>query len=508
MSSGGRRIGPYQILKKLGEGGIAKVYLARHDGASGIVTYRALKRMHAERAADPFFIQRMEREARVGALVQHHNVVRILDLLTVDESPVLVMEFVDGRSMATILTERIRSGQPIPLAVCLEIVASVLDGLAAIHATRDPEGGTHHFIHRDIKPGNVLVTAAGVVKVTDFGVAKADDGDPTTGGLVLGTMRYMAPEHLAGRHLDGRADIYSTGVMLLEMLSRKPAKPFEPGVGIDLSQLPPDTPDSVRRLVGWMVAYHPDDRPASARDAAAAVRSERARLPASPCLRDSAEALVSGSFDPQETWTAGPPHPSTEKLHAPSLPGIPPGATETWSPRSLPDLGPASLHSETTVPPRTPAPIPLEEDEEATLIVGGQRAPLPALSGSPRPARVASSTSSAGRLGPEGPETFDDDDLTLGQPVDDVVVDQTLLLADRTDRAAFDPSVLDAAPDPTAIDPRLATPKAIRRSERRLRKRKEEPVPEDTGDQRALIVALLAFGITVLLGLLVLLAMR
>jgi eukaryotic-like serine/threonine-protein kinase len=216
----GQQLGSYKILSLLGAGGMGEVYRARDSKLNRDVALKVLPELFAE---DASLMTRFHREARVLASLNHPNIAAIYGLEESNRVRALVMELVEGLTLA----DRIAQG-PIPLDEVLPIARQMAEALEYAH-----EKG---IIHRDLKPANVKLTTQGVVKVLDFGLAKAVEGDATIAdladsptlpvvatesGVILGTAAYMAPEQARGKIVDQRADIWSFGAVLYEMLTRK-----------------------------------------------------------------------------------------------------------------------------------------------------------------------------------------------------------------------------------------------------------------------------------------------
>jgi len=255
------RIGAYTIQKELGRGGMGVVYLGRDTRLDRAV---AIKAMPEHVASDPDRLSRFEREAKTLATLSHPNVAGIYGVEEQNGHKYLILEYVEGESLA----DRLDRG-PLSVADALEIAAQIAAGVEAAH-----EAGV---IHRDLKPGNVVVTADGVAKVLDFGLARFEESSsssavltdsptlttpvknsPTMPGVILGTAAYMSPEQARGRRVDKRSDIWSFGVVLYELLTG--ASPFvgetaTDSIGailhkeIDLDRLPPETPPNVRHVL-------------------------------------------------------------------------------------------------------------------------------------------------------------------------------------------------------------------------------------------------------------------
>ncbi len=201
------QIGPYEILEKIGVGGMGTVYRARNTRTGQIV---ALKVMRPEFAEDVSFIRRFRREATIASSLQSPNIVSFLEVGQQDESPYIAMELVEGQSLASL----VRSAGPLPTDQALDIAIQIAQALYAAH-----EKGV---IHRDISPQNILMTRDGIAKITDFGIARSESSATLTGtGTFIGKPSYAPPEVFDG-HSDTRSDIYSLGIVLFEMLSGRP----------------------------------------------------------------------------------------------------------------------------------------------------------------------------------------------------------------------------------------------------------------------------------------------
>ncbi|MGH8982379.1 MAG: Stk1 family PASTA domain-containing Ser/Thr kinase [Acidimicrobiia bacterium] len=200
----------YEIQRGIARGGMAQVYLARDQLLDRPV---AIKVLFPEFARDPSFVERFRREAQAAANLNHPNIVGIYDWGQERGTYFIVMEYVEGRS----LRDLIRAEGALPPTQVAEIGAEIAGALAFAHRSG--------VVHRDVKPGNVLLTAAGRVKVTDFGIARATQGTGealTQTGAVMGTATYFSPEQAQGLPVDGRSDVYSLGVVLFEILTGEP----------------------------------------------------------------------------------------------------------------------------------------------------------------------------------------------------------------------------------------------------------------------------------------------
>jgi serine/threonine protein kinase len=209
------RIGKYQFERRLGNGGMAEVYLANTVGAEGFRRQVAIKRVLPGFSNRTMFSSLFVREARLTARLTHPNVVSVLDF---DRDPeagfFLVMEFVDGRDLQQLLATGL-----LPIPVTIYLVTEILRGLGYAHDVPIPDQTIRGLIHRDVSPHNVLLSWEGSVKVSDFGVAKTRAScDANASTVVKGKAGYMSPEQANGQPVDGRADLFAVGVMLWEML--------------------------------------------------------------------------------------------------------------------------------------------------------------------------------------------------------------------------------------------------------------------------------------------------
>ncbi len=212
-----RTLGKYRIVEHLGSGGMAEVYKAHHPGLD---RYVAIKVLHAFLARDENFLTRFQREARVVATFRHPNIVRVHDFDFDAEDAVyyMVMELIDGPNLKTRLEEMAQDGQSLPPEEAVQIVVAVARALEYAHQ--------HGMVHRDVKPANVMFTEDGQVVLTDFGISRmVNTTTLTASGAMVGTPAYMAPEQGVGQTGDERADIYSLGVVLYQLLTGR--LPFE-----------------------------------------------------------------------------------------------------------------------------------------------------------------------------------------------------------------------------------------------------------------------------------------
>ncbi|GEM_PF-1108818 len=211
--------GEFNLLRKIGEGGMAEVFLAEREGDEDFKTLVALKRLHGGFALDQYFIRQLVQEARLLGQLQHSNVVRVHDLRRIDDEYYIVMEYIDGIDLAQAVHVHRERGLRFPLSIFFHIALSLCEALDFAHTALDLEGRPIRLIHRDIKPSNVLISNRGVVKLTDFGIARVGDTS-NTGSVVKGTANYMSPEQAAGeQNLTAASDIFSLGAVFWEILT-------------------------------------------------------------------------------------------------------------------------------------------------------------------------------------------------------------------------------------------------------------------------------------------------
>ena len=217
----GHRLDRYELLCPIAQGGMASVWVARIQGVHGFEKLVAVKTILAEYATDPQYEAMFLNEARLIASIRHHNVAEILDLGSHDSLLYLVLEWIEGDSLALLERSASRHKRPIPVPVGLRIVAQMCAGLNAAHELRDRSGRRLNVVHRDVSPQNVLVSVTGEVKLIDFGIAKALDQltTNTSTGVLKGKIAFMSPEQALGLPLDARADIWSAGVVLYQLLT-------------------------------------------------------------------------------------------------------------------------------------------------------------------------------------------------------------------------------------------------------------------------------------------------
>jgi serine/threonine protein kinase len=215
-------LGPYELVAELGRGGMATLYLAQRVGPGGFARQVAVKVVHAEHQSDPHFVTMFLDEARLSARVQHPNVVHVEELGEHEGQHYLVMEYVDGVTLADVLRALGQQQKMLPVEVAVSIAAQAADGLHGAHESTDPHGRPLGLVHRDVSPSNILLSSRGHVKIIDFGIARAAGRlTHTEQGALKGKLAYMTPEQLLGQAVDRRSDIFALGIVLWEMLTMR-----------------------------------------------------------------------------------------------------------------------------------------------------------------------------------------------------------------------------------------------------------------------------------------------
>ncbi|MEV0978650.1 protein kinase [Streptomyces sp. NPDC049915] len=340
--------GRYQLRDLLGEGGMASVHLA-YDAV--LDRHVAIKTLHTELGREQAFRERFRREAQAVAKLTHTNIVSVFDTGEDDlggaTMPYIVMEYVEGRPLGSVLADDIRQHGAMPADKALKITADVLAALEISH-----EMG---LVHRDIKPGNVMMTKRGVVKVMDFGIARAMQSGVTSmtqTGMVVGTPQYLSPEQALGRGVDARSDLYSVGIMLFQLVTGR--LPFDADSPLAIAyahvqEEPPlassinrALPPAVDALITRALKKNPNERFPTAES----MRDECLRVAAS--FQPAPPSIVPGTHAPSGAGVGSAVFPPLDQ----SAPA-PHGNVQTpYHPTPTPVPNPYG----TTPPPSTPAP--------------------------------------------------------------------------------------------------------------------------------------------------------
>ena len=216
------RIGRYRIVRPLSKGGMALVYEGRRESLAGVSPRVAIKIILPDFATSEAFREMFVNEARLGAAMQHQNLVQIQDFDCEGDRYFLVMEYVEGITLSRAIGLAGRNDFRVPMGVICEIGRQVCDGLHYAHQAVDPSGRPLGLVHRDIKPSNLILNPQGIVKILDFGISKGGGSKRERAGSVKGTWGYMSPEQAMGQRIGPTADIFGLGIVLYELASRRP----------------------------------------------------------------------------------------------------------------------------------------------------------------------------------------------------------------------------------------------------------------------------------------------
>jgi serine/threonine-protein kinase len=256
----GRIVGKYKIVQRLGRGGMAEVYQAYQ---ASLDRHVAIKVILPFMTADPDFLKRFEREARAVAALRHPNIIQVFDYDVEAGMPYMVMEYLEGDSLKSLLEKLERRGQTLPDTQAVRLVREIAQALGFAHR--------QNVVHRDVKPSNVMMDRSGRVVLTDFGVAKIVGGTAlTASGAATGTPAYMSPEQALGRAVDQRADLYALGVILYEMVTGQVPFDADTPLAVMLKhahearpsprRLRADLSDGLERIILKCLAREPDER--------------------------------------------------------------------------------------------------------------------------------------------------------------------------------------------------------------------------------------------------------
>ena len=273
----GTTFGKYTLLCKLATGGMGELFVARQTGAGGFEKLVVIKRLLPHLAEDAHFVAMLLDEARIAARLSHPNVCQVYDLGEAEAHYYIAMEHLEGVPASMLLRRARRVGQRLDVGLAAAILRQTCDGLHHAHDLTDGEGNSICLVHRDVSPSNLFVTSTGVVKVLDFGVAKSQDALARTHtGALKGKYAYMSPEQVLGNQVDRRADVFSLGVVLFELLTAQRLfwrdseyKMFQAIVEDpipSLLELRPGLPPPVAHVALRALSRDPDRRFPTARD--------------------------------------------------------------------------------------------------------------------------------------------------------------------------------------------------------------------------------------------------
>lgn len=350
-----QRFGPYELIRRIGAGGMAEVFLARSIGAEGLEKQLVIKRILPVFAQRQRFISMFIDEAKLAVSLNHPNIVQVYEFGKVGEDYYLAMEHIEGMDLARLLGRMRAQGLGMGLGESIYITLELCKGLDYAHRKTDQYGQPINLVHRDISPHNVLISSEGVVKIVDFGIARARTVGEESENVIRGKFNYMSPEQALGGHLDQRSDLFSAGVLMFELLFHRPLFQFSSrdealdlvkrAILPDLKQMQPQLPPAVEAILTKSLERIPDRRYESAR----AMQLDLTRVLFSlPEIHD-AQTLAQFLRDIELKLTPEPLEPSL------SASGTP--ANEQVTPAQPPSPSLAASAALTPEPPAAPVPV-------------------------------------------------------------------------------------------------------------------------------------------------------
>jgi serine/threonine-protein kinase len=382
-------VGRYALYDEIAFGGMATVHLGRLLGSAGFSRVVAIKRMHRDLSREPEFVTMFRDEVRLTSRVRHVNVVATLDAVVDGHEVLLVMEYVHGEALSTLIDLMNARGRRIPEDVATTIAIGVLHGLHAAHEARNETDEPLNIVHRDVSPSNVLVGVDGVPRVVDFGIAKAlGRRQHTLDGQIKGKLSYVAPEVVDGRKADRRADVYGTAVVLWETLTGARlfdgesdgvimAKVLAGTVPSLRSQLP-QISETLEAIVLRGLSTDPDHRFSTAREMALALQDEFGVMAptelgdwvadvAKESLAQRARSLVDVERMPLDVHHPNAPTINDEGERAPRRPPTPGTLIGIGIPSAGAATDDANGTNEAGTPSMRPLSSPIEETERPPL---------------------------------------------------------------------------------------------------------------------------------------------
>ena len=305
-NTGVERFGEYELVRYLAAGGMADLYLARSPHWRELLVVKRIQPRYLDHTR---VVKMFIDEGRIVQILQHANIVRVLDVGSVGPTHYIAMEYIPGHDLIALVRRGVETGQFVPRHLAVAIVAQVATGLAFAHTRTDEEGNSLHIVHCDISPGNVVVSLRGTAKIVDFGIARATIALREEESIA-GKYNYMAPEQIRGQPVDERADLFALGVILWELTVGKRLFKGAPPVVMRLvcedpiprpSEVRPDFPPDLERIIMRLLERDLDKRLSSAMELRAELRGWLARCPDSTSKRDLARYLHELFRAPRQT---------------------------------------------------------------------------------------------------------------------------------------------------------------------------------------------------------------
>jgi serine/threonine-protein kinase len=267
----------YRVVEKLESGGMAEVFRAESEGLQGFRKQVAIKRVLPHLSSKKKFISMFLDEARLSAHLSHSNCVQVFDIGVGDNAYFIVMEFVDGANLKTVIDSLKKNQKEFPVEHAVFIALEICKGLSYAHELTDPQGTPLHIVHRDVSPPNVLITKFGEVKIVDFGLAKANSQlEKSEPGIIKGKFSYLSPEAAMGQEVDPKTDVFAVGIILWEILAQQRLflgdTDFQTVKKVQAAVVPPITsinkkvPPELNRIIAKSLARDPATRYQTAHD--------------------------------------------------------------------------------------------------------------------------------------------------------------------------------------------------------------------------------------------------
>ncbi len=427
------QLGRYVLEKKLAQGGMAEVFLARQLSPGGLEKACVVKRMLPHLSEDMTFIEMFLDEARLAARLSHPGIAQIIDFGHERNTFYLALEYVAGQNLKQVLEARLARRKPVPLPVAARLVSLVAQALDYAHHAVDEKGRPLELIHRDVSPQNVMLGANGDVKLIDFGIAKAaTDSHRTVAGTLKGKYAYMSPEQLRTSKVDQRTDIYAMGLVLYELITGHPAVPPNENMNAllmaaaqrkyaPIDQFRPETPAPLRKVLDKALALEPKDRFQTAREMSTALEEYLSTAGVKVKPTDLAALVVD-----QAAITTDPMAKPAERVEPAPAQSAPRAAARGSAP-SVPlhdDLPPTTMSEPETLrdvdaPPGLRRSVRSALETVASRKAPGERPPIassPGLDPSMEPTPVVG-TPAVARRGIEPPPAQTDESMVPTDPV-------------------------------------------------------------------------------------------